>query len=50
VTLPDGTFTSFPLGLSLEGRHIIKNLTLVAAAMVVGGTARLRAEDGGRLM
>jgi len=50
VLLPEVTFTSFPFGLTLEGQYIIKNLTLVAAAMVVGGTARHRSEDRGRLM
>jgi len=48
--LPEVTFTSFPFGLTLEGQYIIKNLTLVAAAMVVGGTARVRSVDGHRLM
>ena len=48
--LPEVTFTSFPFGLTLEGQYIIKNLTLVAAAMVVGGTARVRSRDGHRLV
>lgn len=50
ILLPDVAFTSFPFGLTLEGQYIIKNLTLVAAAMVVGGTARVRSSDAGRLM
>jgi len=48
--LPEVTFTDFPFGLTLEGQYIIKNLTLVAAAMVVGGTARVHSRDRGRLM
>lgn len=48
--LPEVTFSDFPFGLTLEGQYIIKNLTLVAAAMVVGGTARVRSRDRGRLM
>jgi uncharacterized membrane protein YkgB len=48
--LPEVTFTHFPLGLTLEGQYIIKNLTLVAAALVVGGTARLRSVNERRLI
>ncbi len=36
--LPEATFTEFPYGLTLEGQYIIKNLTLIAAAISVGGT------------
>ena len=36
--LPEITFTQFPYGLTLEGQYIIKNLTLIAAAISVGGT------------
>ena len=38
VLLPDVCFTSFPLGLTMEGQYIIKNLVLISAALVVGGT------------
>lgn len=38
VLLPEVTFTEFPYGLTLEGQYIIKNLTLIAAAIAVGGT------------
>lgn len=37
ILLPDITFTHFPFGLTLEGQYIIKNLTLIAAAIAVGG-------------
>lgn len=42
--LPDQVFTAFPFGLTLEGQYIVKNLVLIAAALVVGATVR-----GGRL-
>lgn len=40
VLLPEVCFTEFPLGLTLEGQYIIKNLVLISAAIVVGGTVR----------
>ena len=40
VLLPDVCFTQFPLGLTMEGQYIIKNLVLISAALVVGGTVR----------
>lgn len=49
VLLPGVTFSSFPFGLTLEGQYIIKNLTLISAALVVGGTARARSRHEGRL-
>jgi uncharacterized membrane protein YkgB len=44
VLLPERVFTTFPLGLTLEGQYIVKNLVLIAAALVIGATVR-----GGRL-
>lgn len=41
ILLPEVCFTEFP-GLTLEGQYIIKNVVLVGAAIVVGGTARMR--------
>jgi uncharacterized membrane protein YkgB len=41
---PEETFTRFPWAPTLEGQYIIKNLVLIAAAIVVGTTVR-----GGRL-
>jgi uncharacterized membrane protein YphA (DoxX/SURF4 family) len=41
---PSETFTVFPFAPTLEGQYIIKNLVIIGAAMVVGGTVR-----GGRL-
>jgi len=40
VLLPEVCFTAFPLGLTMEGQYIIKNLILISAALVVGGTVR----------
>jgi uncharacterized membrane protein YkgB len=40
LLLRDVCFTHFPYALTLEGQYIIKNLTLVSAAIVVGGTVR----------
>ncbi len=40
VLRPDVCFTHVPLGLTLEGQYIIKNLVLISAAIVVGGTVR----------
>ena len=40
ILLPEVCFTSFPLGLTLEGQYIVKNLILISAALVVGGTVR----------
>ncbi|MBI5559013.1 MAG: hypothetical protein HY885_15405 [Deltaproteobacteria bacterium] len=40
ILLPEICFTSFPLGLTLEGQYIIKNLFLVSAAFVIGGKVR----------
>lgn len=42
VMLPEVTFVEFPFVLTLEGQYIIKNLVLVAAAIVLGGKLRHR--------
>ena len=44
LILPEVVWTSFPFGLTLEGQYIIKNLVLIGAGLVLGGTVR-----GGRL-
>ncbi len=43
VLLPDVCFTKFPFGLTLEGQYIVKNLVLIGAALVIGGTVRRKA-------
>ena len=45
VLLPDVCFSKFPLGLTLEGQYIIKNLTIISAALVIGGTVRRHSND-----
>ena len=40
VVLPDVVWTHFPYGLTLEGQYIIKNLVLIGAGLVLGGTVR----------
>lgn len=37
---PDETWTRFPIAPTLEGQYIIKNIALVAGALVVGATVR----------
>lgn len=46
VLLPDVCFSQFPFGLTIEGQYIIKNLVLVSAAIVIGGTVRGKNFDG----
>mgnify|MGYP000214499323 CR=1 FL=1 len=38
ILLPDVVFTTFPYGLTVEGQYIIKNLVIIAAALVLGGS------------
>ena len=40
VLFPEVCFTNFPFGLTLEGQHIVKNLIIISAALVVGSTVR----------
>src|SRR5262245_43294500 len=44
ICFQDGSFRAFPYAPTLEGQYIIRNLVLIAAAIVVGATVR-----GGRL-
>jgi uncharacterized membrane protein YkgB len=37
---PTETFTTFPLAPTLEGQYIIKNVVIVASAIVLGATVR----------
>jgi hypothetical protein len=43
VLLPKVCWTHFPYAPTLEGQYIIKNLVLISAALVVGGTVRFGA-------
>ena len=40
IVLPDTVWTAFPYGLTLEGQYIVKNLVLIGAGLVLGGTVR----------
>lgn len=44
VMLPDVTFQDgrVPYGLTMEGQYIVKNLLIISAAMVIGGTVRTK--------
>ncbi len=44
LVLPEVVWAFFPFGLTLEGQYIVKNLVLIGAALVLGGTVR-----GGRI-
>jgi uncharacterized membrane protein YkgB len=45
LILPEQVWTMFPFALTIEGQYIVKNLALIGAALVLGGTVR-----GGRLV
>jgi len=45
VLLPDVCFTSVPFGLTIEGQYIIKNLVLISAGIVIGGTVRKKQDE-----
>ena len=38
--LPRVCFTQLPFGLTIEGQYIIKNLVILSAAIVIGGSVR----------
>ena len=44
VVLPSVTFQDgrIPYGLTMEGQYIVKNLLIISAALVIGGTVRGR--------
>jgi uncharacterized membrane protein YkgB len=44
LILPDAVWTHFPYGLTLEGQYIVKNLVLIGAGLVLGGTVRVVSE------
>jgi len=49
VLLPEVVYTAFPFGLTVEGQYIVKNLVIIGAALVVGGSVRDDTGDpGGR--
>lgn len=40
LLLPGEVWTQFPFALTIEGQYIFKNLVLIAAGIVLGGTVR----------
>ena len=38
VLLPGICFTAVPVGLTMEGQYIVKNLVIIGSALVVGGS------------
>ena len=40
VLLPEVCFTYFPMGLTLEGQYIFKNLIIISAALTITGSIR----------
>lgn len=40
VLLPGVVFFEFPHALTVEGQYIVKNLVIIGAALVIGGTVR----------
>lgn len=40
VLLPEVVFTTVPYALTVEGQYIVKNLVIIGAALVIGGTVR----------
>jgi uncharacterized membrane protein YkgB len=42
VLLPEVVFVAPPFQLTVEGQYIVKNLVIIGAALVVGGTVRDR--------
>jgi len=40
VVLPEATWLRFPYAPTLEGQYILKNLVIIGAALVIGGTVR----------
>jgi len=45
VLFPEGAFTVFPYGLTLEGQYILKNLIIISAGIVIGSTVRKKQQD-----
>ena len=44
LTAPEAVFTRFPIGLTLEGQYIVKNLVLISAAIAVWADLSRRAD------
>lgn len=46
LIVPEACWIRFPFVLTLEGQYIVKNLVLISAALVVGGTVRQERRAG----
>nr|WP_227739075.1 hypothetical protein [Halorientalis pallida] len=40
VVIPKVVYVIFPYALTVEGQYIVRNLVIIAAALVIGGTVR----------
>lgn len=40
ILVPEAVYVAFPYALTVEGQYIIKNLVIIGAALVIGGTVR----------
>ncbi len=40
IILPNVCFQKFPFVLTIEGQYIVKNILIISAAIVIGGTVR----------
>jgi uncharacterized membrane protein YkgB len=40
ILVPEAVYVTFPYALTVEGQYIIKNLVIIGAALVIGGTVR----------
>ena len=49
VILPDVTWQRVPYAPTLEGQYILKNLVIIGAALVIGGTVRQQSSEQARL-
>lgn len=45
IVVPELCFESFPFVLTVEGQYIVKNVVLIGAALVVGGTIHPRKQS-----
>ncbi len=45
ILLPDVVYTVSPYGLTIEGQYIVKNLVIIGAALVIGGTVRAQQRE-----
>jgi uncharacterized membrane protein YkgB len=49
VMLPEICFEKFPFHLTMEGQYIIKNLLIIGAALLVGGTVNPKPTDTAKI-